>query len=92
MHAREPVSFWRENKIAVVILLRVCGNGEVAKTSPRNIGDLVFLESRKRLVIIIRNNWVKFIPTKSKIKLPVLYLILVLRLKQLYLPTLTHYA
>ena len=92
MHAREPVSFWRENKIAVVILLRVCENGVVEKTSPRNIGDLVFLESRKRLVIIIRNNWVKFIPTKNKIKLPVLYLILVLRLKQLYLPTLAHYA
>ena len=31
-----------------------CENGVVAKTSPRNVGDLVFLESRKGLAIIIQ--------------------------------------
>ena len=55
--ANESVSFWRENQIAVVILLRVfCENGVVAKTSPRNVGDLVSLESRKGAAIIIQNH------------------------------------
>ena len=39
--AREPVSFWRENEIAAVIF-SLCENDVVAKTSPRNVGDLVF--------------------------------------------------
>ena len=37
----------------------------MAKTSPRNVGDLVFLESQKGLAIIIQDNWVKFIAHKE---------------------------
>ena len=33
MLAREPASFWRENVVAVVILLRVLASVVVAKTS-----------------------------------------------------------
>ena len=65
VRTREPVSFWRENEIAVAILLRVCGNGVVAKTNPRNVGDLVFLESRRGLALIIQNNCVKFVARKE---------------------------
>ena len=32
----------------------------MAKTSPGNLGELVFLESQKGLTIIIQNNFVKF--------------------------------
>ena len=67
VRAREPVSFWRKNEISFVILLitSFCENGVVAKTSPRNVGDLVFLESRKSLSIIIQNNFVKFVAHKE---------------------------
>ena len=50
LRAREPVSLWRENDIAVVSFTKnFCENGIVIKTSPRNVGDLVFSESRKGL-------------------------------------------
>ena len=52
MRASEPVSFWRENEIAVVSLSE---NGAVAKTSPRNLGDAISLESRKDLAISFQN-------------------------------------
>ena len=65
VRAHEPVSFWRENKIAVVILLRVCENGVAAKASPRNVGDLFQLESQKGQAIIIKNNSVKFVAHKE---------------------------
>ena len=62
---REPASFWRENEIAVVILLRgFCENIIVAKTSPRNVSDLVFLESQKCLAVM-QNNCVKFVALKE---------------------------
>ena len=54
-HARETVSFWRENERAVVILL----------TSPGNVGNLVFLESGEGFATIIQNNCVKFVAHKE---------------------------
>ena len=42
-----------------------CEDGPVSKTSPRNVGDLVFLKSRKGLGIIIENNCVKFVAHKE---------------------------
>ena len=36
----------------------LCDNDTVAKTSPQNLGDLIFLESQKGLAIIIQNNYV----------------------------------
>ena len=66
MHAREPVSFWRENEIAAVnFTTSFCDNDVVAKTSPRNVGDLVLLESQKGLAIIIQDNWVNFVAHKE---------------------------
>ena len=41
-----------------------CENVVVVKTSPQNVGDLVFVESLKGLAIIIQNNCVKFIARK----------------------------
>lgn len=66
-HARVkwPVSIWRENEKAIVILQWV-----VVKTSPHNVADRVPLQSQKGLAIVIQNNFVKFSFTKSKIKLP----------------------
>ena len=63
VRVREPVSFWRENKIAVVILLRVC---EIGETCPPNVGDPVQLESRKGLAIIIKTTAWSLSLTKSK--------------------------
>ena len=64
--ASELASFWRENEIAGVILLPAfCENGVVSKTSPRNVGDLAFLESQKDLALIIQNNCVKFTANKE---------------------------
>ena len=37
----------------------------MAKTSPRNVGDLVFLESQKGLAIIVQNNCAKFVAHKE---------------------------
>ena len=42
-----------------------CENSEVAKTSPQSVGDLVFLESRRGLAIIIENNCVKLLAQKE---------------------------
>ena len=67
MRVRESVSFWQENEKATIILLQVCVNSVVVKTSPRNIGDLVFLESQKAYSI-------NSLLTKSKTKLPRIYL------------------
>ena len=53
----------------------------VAKTSPRNVSDLVILESQKVLAIIIQTIVSSLLLTKSKMKLPIVYLFLVLRLE-----------
>ena len=58
--ATEPVSFWRENEIAVVILLQVR-----MTTSPRDAADFVFLKSRKGVAIILQNNYVKLVAHKE---------------------------
>ena len=43
VRAREPVSFWWENGVRRRhFTTRFCENSVVAKTSPRNVGDLVF--------------------------------------------------
>ena len=41
------MTFWRENEIAVVILLRFNEKDVVAETSPRNVGDLVFFNHKR---------------------------------------------
>ena len=57
VRAREPVSIWRENDIAVVsFTTNFCENGILIKTSPRNVGDLVFSESRKGFTAAIINS------------------------------------
>ena len=48
LRAREPVSIWPENDIPVVsFTTNFCENGIEIKTSPRNVGDLIFSESQK---------------------------------------------
>ena len=42
-----------------------CENGVVAKTSPRNVGDLVFSESQKGIAINIQKDCVKFVAHKE---------------------------
>ena len=42
MRAREPASFWRENVIAVVILLRFCENDLVRERSYQLLEVLSF--------------------------------------------------
>ena len=59
MGARGPVLFWWENES--LFTASFCENGVVMRTSARNVGDLVFLELRKDLAIIIQNNCVKFV-------------------------------
>ena len=43
-----------------------CENGLLAKTSPRNVGVLFFLESQKGLAINLQNNCVNFVGHKEK--------------------------
>ena len=54
MCAREPLSFWRANDPAAVILPRFCENGVVAKTSPRNVVRVLVIWSRySRLPLLL---------------------------------------
>ena len=47
----------------------------MAKTSPRNVGDLVFLESRRDLTVIIKTTASISSLVKSKMKLPGIYVL-----------------
>ena len=50
MHLREPTSFWRENVVAVVSLLRSFSeNVVVAKTSYQMLGILSFSDRERAL-------------------------------------------
>ena len=51
MHAREPTSFWRENVIAIVILLRVLARiyVVVAETSYQMLEILSFSDRERAL-------------------------------------------
>ena len=58
MHAREPASFWRENVVAVVILLRVLAPRKQDRVS--NVGSFIILRWGKRVTFFTKDNSANF--------------------------------
>ena len=50
----------------VIFTTTLCDNDAVAKRSHRNLGDLVFFDSRMGLATIMKKNCVNFVPHKEK--------------------------
>ena len=58
MHAREPASFWRENVVAVVILLRVLAPRKQDRVS--NVRSFLILRWGKRVPSFTKDNSANF--------------------------------
>ena len=65
MRAREPASFWRENVIAVVILLRKFRSGGNRLS---NVGHFMILRSGKGLTFFNKNNCANVSGEKNTVK------------------------
>ena len=70
MRAREPTSFWRENLVAIVSLLRVLARKSVvAKTSYQMLEVLSFSGRERALSLSMEISDLTFVVKKSTMKL-----------------------
>ena len=63
MLAREPASFWRENVVAVVTVLRVlasCENVKVAENKLSNVRSFIILRSGEGITSFTKGNSANF--------------------------------